>query len=70
MSIIVDVLFVINKLILQLWFKLPEDGDHKDHAYTVFQYNANKVTYDVILYAWIVGDLLDRGAIQRETFLE
>ena len=46
-------LFFINKLILQLRFKLPEDGDYKDHAYTVFQYNANKVTYDAISYARI-----------------
>ena len=33
---ILNVLFVINKLILQLRFKLSEDGVHKDHASAVF----------------------------------
>ena len=53
MSIIMDVLFVIKKLILLLRFKLLEDGNHKDHAYAVFQYNANKVTYNTISYGRI-----------------
>ena len=53
MSIIVDAQFIINKFVLQLHFKLPENGVHKDHAALVFQYNANKVTSDTISYVRI-----------------
>ena len=53
MSIILNVLFIINKLILQIHFKLPKYGNHKDHTSAVFHYNANNVTYDAISYARI-----------------
>ena len=48
-----DVHFVINELVLQLHFKLPEDGDYNVHTSAVFHHNANKVIYDAISYVRI-----------------
>jgi hypothetical protein len=31
---------------------LPETGDHKEHASSIFHFNARKVFLDVLSYAW------------------
>jgi hypothetical protein len=40
-------------LVLQGRYKLPETGDHKEHASLVFHFNAKKVFSDVLSYAQI-----------------
>jgi hypothetical protein len=39
--------------VLQLCFRLPETGNHQDHALAVFNVNAHKVVKDAISYARI-----------------
>jgi hypothetical protein len=39
--------------ILQLHFRLPEMGNHQDHALAVFNLSAHKVVKDAISYAQI-----------------
>jgi hypothetical protein len=40
-------------LVLQGHYKLPKGGDHKEHASSVFHFNAQKVFSDVLSYARI-----------------
>jgi hypothetical protein len=43
----------IYKLVLQGHYKLPEGGDHKEHASSMFHFNARKVFSDALSYARI-----------------
>jgi hypothetical protein len=40
-------------LVLQSRYKLPDTGDHKEHASSVFHFNARKVFSNVLFYALI-----------------
>jgi hypothetical protein len=49
-------------LVFQSRYKLPEIGDHKEHASSVFHFNAKKVFLDALSYAQIqVVDLYLKG---------
>jgi hypothetical protein len=45
--------FLIVYFVLQLCFRLPEEGNHQAHALEVFNATAQKVVKDDILYAHI-----------------
>jgi hypothetical protein len=45
--------FLIVYFVLQLHFRLPEEGNHQAHALKVFNATAQKVVKDAILYARI-----------------
>jgi hypothetical protein len=45
--------FLIVYFVLQLHFRLPEEGNHQAHALEVFNATAQKVVKDVISYARI-----------------
>jgi hypothetical protein len=45
--------FLIVYFVLQLRFRLPEEGNHQAHALEVFNTTAQKVVKDAILYARI-----------------
>jgi hypothetical protein len=45
--------FLIVYFVLQLCFRLPEEGNHQTHALEVFNASAQKVVKDAILYACI-----------------
>jgi hypothetical protein len=45
--------FLIVYFILQLRFRLPEEGNHQAHALEVFNATVQKVVKDVISYAHI-----------------
>jgi hypothetical protein len=45
--------FLIVYFVLQLRFRLPEEGNHQVHALEVFNATAEKVVKDVISYAHI-----------------
>jgi hypothetical protein len=45
--------FLIVYFVLQLHFRLPEEGNHQAHALEVFNVTAQKVVKDVISYAHI-----------------
>jgi hypothetical protein len=45
--------FLVAYFILQLCFRLPEEGNHQMHALEVFNHTAHKVVKDVISYSRI-----------------
>jgi hypothetical protein len=45
--------FLIAYFVLQLCFRLPEEGNHQAHALEVFNATAQKVMKDAISYAHI-----------------
>jgi hypothetical protein len=45
--------FLIAYLVLQLRFRLPEEGNHQAHTLEVFNATAQKIMKDAILYARI-----------------
>jgi hypothetical protein len=45
--------FLIVYFVLQLHFRLPEEGNHQAHALVVFNATAQKVVKDAISYARI-----------------
>jgi hypothetical protein len=45
--------FLIVYFVLQLCFRLPEEGNHQAHALEAFNASAQKVVKDAILYACI-----------------
>jgi hypothetical protein len=45
--------FLIEYFVLQLRFRLPEEGNHQAHALEVFNATTQKVVKNVILYARI-----------------
>jgi hypothetical protein len=45
--------FLVAYFVLQLHFRLPEEGNHQAHALEVFNHTAHKVMKDAISYARI-----------------
>jgi hypothetical protein len=45
--------FLITCFVLQLHFRLPEEGNHQEHELEVFNHTAHKVTKDTISYGRI-----------------
>jgi hypothetical protein len=48
--------FRVAYFVLQFYFRLPEDGNHKTHALEVFNHIAHKVVKDIVSYARIQGN--------------
>jgi hypothetical protein len=45
--------FLTVYFVLQLRFRLPEEGNHQEHALVVFNHTTHKVVKDAISYARI-----------------